>query len=253
MQWVGGSINLSNYIGLVKKDILSIVGAGGKTTMMFKLAEELRLGNKILVTTTTKIYLPSLDKCDFICTDKNNFFKYSSMNENGSYVLGLGINEENKILGLSIKDLDELVPYFDYILIEADGAKEKRLKAWSEFEPIIHWKTTKTIGIMDIQSLGMLINEDNIHRSKIFCEITGAHEGETVTLKHLTELILNPLGLFKGAKGEKILFINKAEDLNKLTLAKSLIEEIKLNPRTLIDDVIIGSLKNDTYYSKYEI
>ncbi|MBU3188880.1 putative selenium-dependent hydroxylase accessory protein YqeC [Clostridium bowmanii] len=242
-------MKLSKYIGLVKKDILSIVGAGGKTTMMFKLAEELRKSNKILVTTTTKIYLPSLDKYDFICTDKYDFFRYSSMNENGIYVLGLGINDENKILGLSLKDLDELVPYFDYILIEADGAKEKSLKAWSEFEPIIHWKTTKTIGIMDIQSLGMIINEDNIHRSKIFCEITGAKMGNTVNLKHLTELILNPLGLFKAAKGEKILFINKVEEPDDLILAKLLIEEMNLNPKNLIDNIIIGSLKNDTYYS----
>lgn len=242
-------MKLSNYIGLVKKDILSIIGAGGKTTMMFKLAEELRLGNKILVTTTTKIYLPSLDKYDFICTDKNGFLKYSTMNENGIYVLGLGINEENKILGLSIKDLDELVPYFDYILIEADGAKEKSLKAWSEYEPVIHRKTTKTIGIIDIQSLGMLINEDNIHRSKIFCELTGAHTGETVNLKHLTELILNPQGLFKEAQGERILYINKVEEPDDLLLAKSLVEEINLNPKNLIDNVIIGSLKNDIYYS----
>ena len=45
-------------LDLVKKDIISFVGAGGKTTMMFKLAEELRLNNKVLVTTTTKIYVP---------------------------------------------------------------------------------------------------------------------------------------------------------------------------------------------------
>ena len=36
-------MKLSNYIGLKKKDIISIVGAGGKTTMMFKLAEELTI------------------------------------------------------------------------------------------------------------------------------------------------------------------------------------------------------------------
>lgn len=216
--------------------------------MMFKLAEELRGGNKILVTTTTKIYIPSLDKYDFICTDKNAFLKYSSMTENGIYVLGLGVNDENKILGLSLKDLDELAPYFDYILIEADGAKEKHLKAWNKFEPVIYGKTTKTIGIIDIHSLGMLINEDNIHRSKIFCEITGAKTGDTVNLKHLTELIFNPKGLFKGAQGERILFINKVENPNDLTLAKLLAEEINLNPKKLIDRVIIGSLKMNTYY-----
>ncbi|MBZ9621977.1 putative selenium-dependent hydroxylase accessory protein YqeC [Clostridium sp. FP2] len=241
---------LSNYIGLVEKDILSIVGAGGKTTMMFKLAEELRGSNKILVTTTTKVYTPALNKYDFICTDKNDFFKYCNMKENGIYILGLGINDENKILGLSYKELDELAPYFDYILIEADGAKKKRLKAWNEFEPVIYGKTTKTIGIMDIQSLGMVINEDSVHRSKIFREITGAHEGEIVKSEHLSEIIVNPRGLFKGAIGERILYINKVEDPKDLRLAELLVEEINSKNKELLNSVFIGSLNNNVYYIK---
>jgi len=242
-------MKLSNYIGLVKSDVLSIVGAGGKTTMLFKLSEELRGRSKILVTTTTKIYLPAIDKYDFICTDTNALLKCFSIKENGIYVLGTGINDENKVMGLSYKDLDKVLPHFDYILIEADGAKEKQLKAWNEFEPVIYGKTTKTIGIIDVQALGIVVNEDSVHRSKIFCEITGAHEGEIVKIEHLVELILNPEGLFKGAKGEKILFINKVEEPNDLILAKLLAAEIKLNPRTLIDKVIIGSLNTNTYYN----
>ncbi|MCB2312444.1 putative selenium-dependent hydroxylase accessory protein YqeC [Clostridium tagluense] len=241
---------VSNYIGLVEKDILSIVGAGGKTTMMFKLAEELRGSNKILVTTTTKVYTPALNKYDFICTDKNDFFKYCNMKENGIYILGLGINDENKILGLSYKELDELAPYFDYILIEADGAKKKRLKAWNEFEPVIYGKTTKTIGIMDIQSLDMVINEDSVHRSKIFREITGAHEGEIVKSEHLSEIIVNPRGLFKGAIGERILYINKVEDPKDLTLAELLVEEINSKNKELLNSVFIGSLNNNVCYTK---
>ena len=49
-------MRLSDYIGLEEKDVISFVGAGGKTTMMFKLAEELGRNSKVLVTTTTKIY-----------------------------------------------------------------------------------------------------------------------------------------------------------------------------------------------------
>lgn len=243
-------MKLSNCIGLVKKDILSIVGAGGKTTMMFKLAEELRFSNKILVTTTTKIYTPQLNQYDFICTDKKNFLKYSNMKENGIYVLGLGRNEENKILGLGFKELADLAPHFDYILIEADGSKKKQLKGWNEFEPIIYGKTTKTVGIIDIQSLGMVVKEDNVHRSEIFSEITGAEQGDTVKLKHLLKLIINPLGLFKAALGEKILYINKVETPNDLILAKSLAKEINLNHEKLLDKVLIGSLKTDTYINE---
>ena len=232
-------MKLSDYLSLAKKDVIAFVGAGGKTTMMFKLAEELRLSNKVLVTTTTKIYLPLKDKYDFICTDEDKMYNYINMKESGIYILGQGINKENKILGLEEKHLEKLTPYFDYILIESDGAKEKQLKAWNEFEPVIYSKTTKTVGIIDIQSLGMLINEDKVHRSKIFCEITGSQQGDTVKLEHLTKLVMHPQGLFKGAQGEKILYINKVEEPEQLVLAKLLACEINLRNDKIINKINI--------------
>lgn len=241
-------MNLSDYIELDKKDIISIVGAGGKTTMMFKLANELRISSKVLVTTTTKIYLPPEDNYDFICTDSEMIDKYKIMKENGIYVLGSGVNQEEKVLGISEKQLEELAPYFDYILIEADGSKKKQLKGWNEFEPVVYCKTTKTVGIVDIQSLGMLVNEDKVHRSNIFCEIIGARQGDTVKLEHLTKLIMNPQGLFKGAQGERILYINKVEQPEQLLLAKLLASEINISNNKIVHRVVIGSLKTDTYF-----
>jgi probable selenium-dependent hydroxylase accessory protein YqeC len=241
-------MKLKNYIGLTKKDVICFVGAGGKTTMMFKLAEELRRSSKVLVTTTTKIYLPPKGNYDFICNDSETLHKYIDMKENGIYVLGAGVNQEDKMLGLNEKQLDELAPHFDYILIEADGSKRKQLKGWNEFEPVVYTKTTKTVGIIDIQSLGMLVNEDKVHRSKIFCEITGAEHGDTVKLEHLTKLIIYPQGLFKGAQGEKILYINKVEDDEQLALAKLLACEINLKNDKIVNKVVIGSLKINTYF-----
>ena len=243
-------MKLSNYIGLKKKDIISFVGAGGKTTMIFKLAQELRQNNKVLVTTTTKIFFPLEDRYDFISTDSKMLPNYIEMKENGIYILGLGVNQENKILGLSSKELDELAPYFDYILIEADGAKKKQLKGWNDTEPVIYRKTTKTIGIIDIQAMKMEINEDNVHRSKIFCELSGAVQGEAVRIEHLLKTVINPLGLFKAALGEKILYINKVEKQSDIIFAKSLAQEVNLYDKKLIDKVFWGSLKTGMYLKK---
>ncbi len=244
---MGDAMKLIENFVLKNKDIISIVGAGGKTTMMFKIAGELRGFNKVLVTTTTKIYIPLEDKYDFICTDSECLHEYIDMKENGIYILGSGVNSENKILGLSCKQIEELAPHFDYILIEADGAKEKSLKGWNEFEPVIYGKTTKTIGIIDIQSVGMVINEEHVHRSEIFREIAGASQGETVKLQHLCNLILHPRGLFKGAEGQRILYINKVESPNDMIVAKSLVKQVNLANMGLLDNVVIGSLKTDIY------
>ena len=45
--------------------IVCLVGGGGKTTAMFRLAHELRAaGLRLLVTTTTNIFVPGPDQCD---------------------------------------------------------------------------------------------------------------------------------------------------------------------------------------------
>ena len=42
-----------------ERELITLVGAGGKTTLMFALANELLAGHKkIITTTTTKIYPP---------------------------------------------------------------------------------------------------------------------------------------------------------------------------------------------------
>ena len=52
--------SLKEALDIHPKDVISIVGAGGKTTLMFALARE--LSNKkgmVITTTTTKIFPPS--------------------------------------------------------------------------------------------------------------------------------------------------------------------------------------------------
>ena len=43
-----------------KKDIVAITGAGGKTSLIFFLAKKLAQFGKVLITTTTKMYKPSM-------------------------------------------------------------------------------------------------------------------------------------------------------------------------------------------------
>ena len=52
--------SLKHSLMLERGGVISIVGAGGKTTLMFRLARELsKDGDRVLTTTTTKIYMPT--------------------------------------------------------------------------------------------------------------------------------------------------------------------------------------------------
>lgn len=239
-------MRLCDGIGIRKKDIVSIVGAGGKTSFLFRLAQELREDeNKVLLTTTTKIYVPEKDKVDLICLMEKGL-KNVEANKAGIFVYGNHINSENKMIGLTEKQIGHLVDYFDYTVIEADGAKKRSIKGWNREEPVIYSGTTKTIGILDIQAIGMKICEENVFRSEAFCNIVKAKQGESITIDHLSHLICHPEGLFQYAKGEKILFINKVDHPYYFELAQGFLHEHRNKYPRFLNKILIGSLMNHT-------
>lgn len=225
------------------KDIVSIVGAGGKTTLMFLLANELK-NNKVLVTTTTKIYKPREEEIKYLGLKKDGYGFLQTSTENGIYVYGNYVNNEGKLVGLDLEELDYLKGSFDYTLIEADGSKKKSLKAWNENEPVIYKDTTKTIGVLSLKAFGMGIKDENIHRLKEFINLTNSKVNENVSLDILISIIFSENGLFKNSKGERILFLNAADTV-KENILHLLIDKIikKNNEVRLLSKIIYGSLK----------
>ncbi|NFV12788.1 putative selenium-dependent hydroxylase accessory protein YqeC [Clostridium sporogenes] len=238
---------ISNILNLKKGSIISIVGAGGKTSLMFNLSEELRPNNKVLSTTTTKIYNPDKIYYDFICIGEENCYIYDHLKKNGVYVYGEFINNDNKLIGFNKNFLDKKFKYFDYSIIEADGSKRKPIKGWRDNEPVICKNTNKTIGILDISCINKIINDFNVHRVSYFLKITNGKLGEKISIPMISSLIVHPLGLFKDSLGEKILFINKVENQHSIFLSYELIKHILTSSNSCIDKIIIGSLKEKNY------
>lgn len=244
-------MNLIDTFKINNKDIITIIGAGGKTSLMFSASSLLRNDYKVLVTTTTHIYVPDNNLYDKIIMlthfENENYNNILQNNKNGVYVIGSHIVNNSKIKGLTFDMLDKITPYFDVVIIEGDGSKEKSLKGWNDNEPVIYPKTTKTIGIVDISSIGIDINEENIHRVDKFLDIINDYSNNKVNIEHLEKLILNEKGLFKFSKGEKILFINKVEDINKRKNALNIIKDIKNENQSYIDKFVYGSIFNNEF------
>ncbi|MDF2505371.1 selenium cofactor biosynthesis protein YqeC [Clostridium sp.] len=235
-------MKLKDLLNINKGDVVSIVGAGGKTTLMFSLAEELRLEDKVLVTTTTKIYVPERKQYDYIAESKGEFNHYNKLNKKGIYIYGKAVNDEKKLIGLDFELLNKQLPYFDYVLIESDGSKKKPIKGWKDNEPVISSKTSKTIGVLSIENLLMEINEENVHNLEQFMNITGSSKYDIINMDHIMALIFSFKGLFKDAVGEKILFINKVDTDKDVVLAQELVDNVRENNDGYIDSIILGRL-----------
>lgn len=248
-------------IDINKKSMISLVGAGGKTTTMFEVAKEMKnLGKKVLVTTTTKIFFPSKNQYDTIIISedydeiiskvKNYSDRFITVVCSGNFSTNADENgTPKKLRGIDKSYIDRLYSedFFDVILVEADGAKGKLVKAPDVFEPVIPLKTTLVVGIIGFRCLGQPIDEEWVHRPKLFAEATKTSVDEKIDCESLVNLITAPVGLFKNApKNSKcIVLLNTSVDLREQAeIVAKLVVEKKMSSNGLvkIDDVVVNTI-----------
>lgn len=194
----------STLFGIDKGDVICIVGAGGKTSLIKRLAEEcVNVGLKVLIGTTTRFGADQID----------------SLRESGADV---SVEIDGAKAFSDIDSIQKSIPEYDIILLEADGAACKRLKGWAEHEPVIPEFTTKTIGVVDISVVGEVISDKIVHRIKFFCDITGGKSGNVVTKEYLTKIIRHDNGLFQYGKGQRFVYFSKAESDSDIMNAKDI-------------------------------
>lgn len=222
-------------IDYAQNELICFVGAGGKTTTIFKLAKELkRHGKRILVTTTTAIFYPDGGDCDEVIVDgSKDTGIFTGAKESYIIAFGRDVSAEKKLLGADKEFIDELYnrEIFNYLLVEGDGAKRKPIKVPASYEPVIPESTTKTIGVIGLDSLGKKIDNNYVHRPELFCKVTEREMGEVIGEAEIVKLILSPEGLFKAVPdgAQKYLLLNKAENRKMQKSAMSILEAVKEN------------------------
>lgn len=231
-----------------KGEVVSLVGGGGKTTTLFKLANELKnLNKKVLVTTTTAIYNPEDSQYDqYFLKELKNF----SVMEGTVTIYGEEV-KKGKLFGPCPEKIDSVARQgiFNFILIEADGFRGKPIKAYAHYEPVIPKFTTKTIAIIGLDSLGKSI-EEIAHRPEILANITNVKKSHIIDEETVVKLVLSPKGLFKGYKGVPILMLNKGKD-EELVLKGKRIGSM-LYRRGFKGKVLVSDIQKDKFYHVIE-
>lgn len=240
-------------INLLCPEVITFVGAGGKTTTMFKLAEELKHKNKkILITTTTSIFFPETHKYDTVLINTNPSINELKKNySKGICILGSYVWNENKLKGISSSVICNIYEHhiFDYILIEGDGSKQKPVKAPDAHEPVIPKCTSKVIGVIGIDCIGTSISEKYVHRASLFSNITQKPYGSIIDENCVSKIVLDPKGLFKNVPqgSNKYLLLNKADNLSKIDMCNRIVYILDKEKHD-IAAIIISSMMNNYIY-----
>lgn len=247
-------IYLIEALGIKTKEVISLTGAGGKTTLMFRLAKELLLeGKKVVTTTTTKILGPASEETPYLFIDpdeeKVRQFITCHLSEYGHITIARERLESGKLRGISSTLVNGLwsLEGIDMMIIEADGAAGRPVKAPREGEPVIPPNTTLVVAILGVDGIGKELNEENVFQAERISEITGIPVGEKMTEEAIAILMTHPKGVFKGTPSSSrvVAFLNKVDIPEGRERARRVAQKILEKKHSQIERIVLGQLKSE--------
>lgn len=219
------SVLLVDALRYSERKTLAFVGAGGKTTAMFKAARELldarelEENNKtVLVTTTTHIGTWQAGLANHIYCIKSTT-DITKLEKDLPYGIVLLTGEEtnNRLGGLAPENLEKVKRIADDhqlpLLIEADGSHFCPLKAPATHEPAIPEFAQHVIVMAGLMGLGKPLTKNWVHRPEIFAGLSGLKLGEDVTSEALVKVLRNRDGGLKNipSNASRSVLLNQAD------------------------------------------
>jgi len=210
-------MQLSKALRLSNSDVVAFVGAGGKTSAMFRVAQELA---PALVTTTTHLgaWQASLANLHFIWAADAPMPEIESWLSSGVILVTGMLDEETgrfrRLDSAQLKKLRELAGYHNLpLLIEADGSRQKPLKAPAPHEPVIPAFADVVVVVAGLSALKQPLHTAIVHRSEIFSRLSGLKEGEAITPQALAKVLTSTEGGLKNipAGARRVALLNQAD------------------------------------------
>jgi probable selenium-dependent hydroxylase accessory protein YqeC len=241
---------------LGKGGVISLVGAGGKTSLMFKLARELsKTGGSVLTTTTTKIFEPEPDQssCVVVTDSVTRLVDRAKelIDEHHHMTMARArLPDKGKLIGISPSAVDTLWDsnLFRWIVVEADGAAGRPLKAPADHEPVIPDCTSCLVGLAGLNGIGRPLTDQWVFRAERFAELSGIALNSGVTETAVADIITHHKGLFKNApaKAVRIAFLNQAETPENLGAGQRIARLLTETLSTGLNRVVIGRTRADS-------
>ena len=164
--------------------IIALVGSGGKTTLLKKMANEFRNeGKKVFVTTTTHMFA----EADTLLTDDAEVI-IQHLQRDG-YVMA-GVPEGEKIKALSTETYHRVCEYADVVLVEADGSKRLPLKFPNSTEPVIPDNVDEIIVVCGLFAIGQPAKAV-CHRLELVKNCLQIEDDTVMTAELVQKLVMN--------------------------------------------------------------
>lgn len=254
-------MNLSRALRIRRKDVIALVGGGGKTSAMFRLGDELAgQGWRVVCTTSTHIsanqvaqagssvILPHhlTDQPSDEQTNKSAQWVNQLRTHTPTLLVGEIDPHTDKATGLGPDFIDRIaaISDVDAVIVEADGARTLPFKAPADHEPVIPPSTTLVVPMVGIDVVGQPLSPTYVHRPEQIATLTNAELDQPITVEHVATVLSHPAGGLKNAppQARLVAMINKVETETQAELAGRLAGQLLVTP--IIESVAIGAVQH---------
>jgi molybdenum cofactor cytidylyltransferase len=230
------------------------VGGGGKTSAMFRLAEEfVAQGGRVVTTTTTRIFASQISLAPNHMIHPRGQPIHQLLESLAqqltahSHILVIGEpdHEIGKAFGVEPEAVEAMLslPQADAILNEADGSRMRPFKAPAEHEPVVPVCTTLLVPVVGVDTLGRPLTDKYVHRAERAAELAGVAVGTEITTEIVAAVITHPQGGLKGLPrtARVVPLINKVESPEHMAAARDLARRLLAHPS--IEAVAMGAMQ----------
>lgn len=242
-------MKLTDALGMTADEVVALVGGGGKTTAMFRLAREVvEAGGSVITTTTTRIFGAQIALAPaHVPAAEATRERVAAALAVHRHVLVIGATDagSGKAEGISLELFGRLRAWFPgrCLLNEADGSRMRPFKAPADYEPVIPPDTTLVVPTVGADVFGKRLDADHVHRPELVSALGAAPLGAPITPALVARVLAHPEGGRKGvpAGARVVVLINKVESLPDRAPAHETAERLLRDPA--IHAVVLAAVR----------
>ncbi len=229
--------------------VTAVVGAGGKKSTLYELAEELC---RAVLTATVRIPPFEAHVNRLVTTDDP--VKIASKNE--SWPLGLVAERDgnrNRYRGYDTGTIDEFAAATDVpILLKADGARTRWFKAPGADEPQLPSETDLVVPVASAKVVGERLNKDRVHRPERVASLLDRPVGGRIEPEDVATVLDDERGGLKDVPaGARIVPLINMVDGDRLESVAGRIADLLLSSER-IDRIVLGRMDRGQVVSVVE-
>jgi molybdenum cofactor cytidylyltransferase len=213
-------VNLWTAVRIGEGSIVCVIGAGGKTTTVFALAEEgVSQGRRVLVTTTTRMWRPDLPL--LLTADSQNLDRAlgAGFHHHNPLAAGTAVSPDGKLLGLQPEQVCSLRSP-QVILCEADGAAGRSLKIHRAGEPVVPACASHLLVLAGLDALGRSFSQ-MAHPTDYASSYFGLSTEAAIEPGHVADALLEG-AIYRPQHATLTFILNKAEGEERVRIGRSI-------------------------------